>query len=57
MGSFWLLKMSKNSGVPLIVYLHAGLKIGSPHPYAIYRDSNRDSHALGSQRSPCRSAW
>ena len=56
-GSFWLLKMSPNSGVLQIVYLHAGLEIGSAIPYAIHGESNRDSHELGSQRSPCHSAW
>ena len=56
-GSFWLLEMSQNLGVLPIVYLHAGLKIRSAIPYAIHRESNRDSHALGSQRSPCHSAW
>ena len=34
-------------GVLPIVYLHAGLEIGSAIPYAIYRESNQDSHALG----------
>ena len=29
-----------------IVYLHAGLEIGSAIPYAIHQESNRDSHAL-----------
>ena len=47
-GSFWLLKMSQNSGVLPIVYLHAGLKIRSAIPYVIHRESNRDSHALTS---------
>ena len=45
------------SGVPPMVYLHAGLEIGSAIPYAIHRQSSRDFHALGSQRSPCHSAW
>ena len=45
------------SGVPPMVYLHAGLEIRSAIPYAIHPESNRDSHALGSQRSPCHSAW
>ena len=44
--SFWLLEMSQNSGVLLIVYLHAGLEIGSAIPYAIHRESNRDSQIL-----------
>ena len=35
------------SGVPSIVYIHAGLKIGSAIPYAIHRESNREFHALG----------
>ena len=56
-GSFWLLEMSQNSGVLLIVYLHAGLEIGSAFPYAIHQQSNEDSHAFGSQRSPCHLAW
>ena len=34
--------MSQNSGVLPIVYLHAGLEIGSAIPYAIHRESNRD---------------
>ena len=45
-GSFWLLEMSQNSGVLPIVYLNAGLEIGSAIPYAIHPESNRDSHAL-----------
>ena len=49
MKSFWLLEMSRNSGVLPIVYLHAGLEIGVAIPFAIDRESNRDSHALGSQ--------
>ena len=40
--------MSQNSGVLPIVYLHAGLETGSAMPYAINRESNEDSHALGS---------
>ena len=56
-GPFWLLEMSRNSGVLPKVYLHAGLEIGSAIPYAIHRESNGDSHALGSQRSPCHSLW
>ena len=45
-GSFWLLKKSQNSGVLPIVYLHAGLEIGSAIPYAIHQESNGDSHVL-----------
>ena len=45
------------SGVPPMVSLHAGLEIGSAIPYVIHRESNIDSHALLSQRSPCHSAW
>ena len=45
------------SGVLPMVYLHAGLEIGSAIPYAIHRESNGDSQALGSQRSPCHPAW
>ena len=56
-GVFWLLEMSQNLGVLPIVYLHAGLEIGSAIPYRIHRESNIDSHAFGSQRSPCHSAW
>ena len=41
--------MSQNSGVLPIVYLHAGLEIGSAIPYAIHRESNKDSHILGFQ--------
>ena len=49
--------MSQNSGVLPIVYLHAGLEIGSAIPYAIHGESNRDSHGLGPQRSPRHLAW
>ena len=56
-GSFWLLQMSQNLGVLPTVYLHAGLEIGSVIPYAMHQESNRDPHALGSQRSPCHLAW
>ena len=49
--------MSQNLGVLPIVYLHAGLEIGSAIPYAIHQESNTDYHALGSQRSSCHSAW
>ena len=56
-GSFWLLEMSQNSGVLPIVYLHAGLEIRFAIPYAIHRESNRDSDAPGFQRSSCHSAW
>ena len=45
------------SKVSPMVYLHAGLEIGSVVLHAIHRESNGDSHALGSQRSPCHSAW
>ena len=44
-------------GVLPIVYLHAGLKIGSAIPYAIHQESDEDSLALGFQRSPCHLAW
>ena len=44
-------------GVLLMVYLHAGLEIRSTIPYAIHLESSRDSHAHGSQRSQCHSAW
>ena len=45
-------------GVSPMVYLHAGLEIGSAIPYAIHRESNQDSHALGTQRSSCpHSLW
>ena len=40
-----------------MVYLHAGLEIGSAIPYTIHRESNGDYHALGSQRSSCHLAW
>ena len=40
-----------------MVYLHAGLEIGSAIPYATHQESNGDSNALGSQRSACHSAW
>ena len=46
-----------NSGVFPMVYLHAGLEIRSAIQYAIYQEANKDSHALGFQRSPCHSAW
>ena len=45
------------SGVSSMVYLHAGLEIGSAIPYAIHWESNEDSHYAGSQRSLCHSAW
>ena len=45
------------SGVPPMVYLHARLEIGSAIPYAIHQESNKDSFALGSQRSQIHSAW
>ena len=45
------------SGVSPMVYLHAGLEIGSAIPYAIHWESNQDSHVLGPQRSPWPSAW
>ena len=45
------------SGVPSIVYLHAGFEIGSAIPYTIHRESNVNSHVLGSQGSPWPSAW
>ena len=32
-----------------MVYLHAGLEIGSAIAYAIYWESNEESHVLGSQ--------
>ena len=53
-GPFWLLKISRNSGVLPIVYLHAGLEIGFAIPYAIHQESNEDSHALGFS---CQLAW
>ena len=46
-----------NLGVSPMVYLHAGSEIGSAIPYAIHQESNEDSHAFGSQRSPCHLAW
>ena len=49
--------MSQNLGVLQIVYLDAGLEIGSAIPYAVHRESNEDSHDLGSQRSLCHLAW
>ena len=45
------------SKVSPMVYLHAGLEIKSAIPHAINQESNDDSHALGSQRSPCHLAW
>ena len=50
-------EMSQNLGVLPIVFLHAGLEIGSAIPYAIHPKSDRDSHALDTQRSPCHLAW
>ena len=44
-------------GVSPMVYLHAGLEIGSAIPHPIHQESNEDTHALGSQRSSCHSAW
>ena len=40
-----------------MVYLQAGLGIGSAVPYAILWESSIDSHVLGSQGSPLASAW
>ena len=40
-----------------MVYLHAGLEIGSAFPYAIHWASNEDSNVLGSQGSPWSLAW
>ena len=45
------------SGVSPMVYLQAGLEIGSAIPYAIHRESNENSHAPGPQRCPCHLAW
>ena len=45
------------SGILSMAYLQAGLEMGSAIPYALHQESNRDSHALGSQRSQCHSAW
>ena len=45
------------SGVSSIVYLHAGLEIGSVIPHAINPESYDDFHALGSHTSSCRSVW
>ena len=56
-GHFGCSKWAKNSGVLPIVYLNAGLEIRSAIPYAIHQEINRDSHALGSQRSACHLAW
>ena len=56
----WSILAARNEpkfGVLPIVYLHAGLEIGSAIPYAIHRESNRDSRALGFQRSLCHLAW
>ena len=47
----------QKSGVSPMVYLHAGLEMGSAVPHAIHRESNGDSHALGSQRFACHLAW
>ena len=40
-----------------MVYLHAGLEIGSAVPYAIHWESIRDSHVLGSQGSLWALVW
>ena len=40
-----------------MVYLQARLKIGFAVSYAIYWESNEDSHVLGSQGSQLASAW
>ena len=50
-------KNEPKSGVLPMVYLHASLEIGSAILYAIHQECNADSHALGSQRSPCHWAW
>ena len=44
-------------GVSLIVYLHAGLGIGSAIPHVMELELDGASHALGPQRSPCHLAW
>ena len=49
--------MSQNSGVLPKVYLHDGLEIISPTPYAIHQEPNKDPPDLSSQRSPCHLAW
>ena len=40
-----------------MVYLHAGLEIGSAVPHAIHQESNVDFHAVGYERSLCHPAW
>ena len=40
-----------------MVYLHTSLEIGYAIPYAIYWESNKASHVLGTQGSPWPSAW
>ena len=40
-----------------MVYLHAGLEIGSPVPHADHWESNEACHALGPQSSACHSPW
>ena len=45
------------SKVSSMVYLQAGLEIGSANPYAVHWESNKDSHVLGLQGSPWALAW
>ena len=40
-----------------MIYLHAGLEIGSAVPYAIYQESYGDSHVLDSAGCPWATAW
>ena len=52
-----LITNEPKSRVSPMVYLHAGLEMGSAVPYAIHSETNGDSHVLGSQGSPQASAW
>ena len=47
-----MLKNEPKLGVFPMVYLNAGLEIGSAITYAIYWESNGNSHVLGTQGSP-----
>ena len=41
------------SGVLPMVYLHAGLEIGSAFRYALHQEGDKDFHSLGCQISRC----
>ena len=56
-GLIFAAQTEPKSGVSLMIYLHAGLEIGSAIPYAIHSESDKDSHVLGPQGSFWPLAW